>query len=77
MVTLLGILLPPPTCTCSVLKWTLQRCSAVQCLAGDASVRLTVQQQLPFGESLRIAGSGDALGNWDPASAPGKPFSML
>ena len=43
---------------------------AVQRIAADATLRLTVQQQLPFGESLRIAGSGDALGNWDPASAP-------
>ena len=48
--------------------------SLVQCIAGDATVRLTVQQQLPFGESLRIAGSGDALGNWDPASAPSTPL---
>ena len=46
----------------------------MQCIAGDATVRLTVQQQLPFGESLRVAGSGDALGNWDPASAPSTPL---
>lgn len=49
----------------------------MQCVAGDATVRLTVQQQLPFGESLRIAGSGDALGNWDPASAPSTPLLTL
>ena len=42
----------------------------MQRIAADATLRLTVQQQLPFGENLRVAGSGDALGNWDPASAP-------
>lgn len=47
---------------------------SVQCIAGDATVRLTVQLQLPFGESLKIAGSGNALGNWDAASAPSKAF---
>ena len=49
----------------------------VQCIAGDATVRLTIKQQLPFGESLRIAGSGDPLGNWDPASAPSEPPCSL
>ncbi len=42
----------------------------MQRIAADATLCLTVQQQLPFGENLRVAGSGDPLGNWDPASAP-------
>ena len=65
--------------SCMRLIWqqTLQSQPAVQCIAGDAIVRLTVQQQLPFGESLRVAGSGQALGDWDPASAPSKPFLRI
>lgn len=44
-----------------------------QCAAAAAApVRITTQHAVAFGQSIRVVGSGAALGEWDPAAAPGR-----
>ena len=57
----------PVSCQCCVL-------APVQCMAAasaTSTVRISTQHAVAFGEGIKAVGSGAALGEWDPAAAPG------
>lgn len=45
---------------------------ALQCAASSGStVRLTTQHEVAFGEVIKVVGTREELGAWDPVAAPG------
>lgn len=45
-------------------------------VAASANVRIATKHEVAFGEGIKVVGSGEKLGAWDPAAAPGLSSSF-
>ncbi|CAL8471460.1 g11002 [Coccomyxa elongata] len=53
-----------------------ERSGALKCAASSGStVRLTTQHEVAFGEVIKVVGTQEELGAWDPVAAPGLTWS--
>ncbi|EGG19084.1 kin17-like protein [Cavenderia fasciculata] len=57
-------------------KWSTLSCHLRQCQAALPKVRFWLKHHVPFGQQIRVTGSCDQLGNWDPQKSFPLKFSQ-